>query len=92
MSDGATGAIIAIVAAVIAIGGVVHLISYRPTITLCVIGVIALALFVWYEAKHPIKDWQQKLEHQRQQRAARHEIELKYQEQDRRLRDRFDQG
>jgi ABC-type bacteriocin/lantibiotic exporter with double-glycine peptidase domain len=92
MSDGAASAIIVVVAAVIVIGGVAQLISYRPTITLCVIGAAALGLFIWYEVKHPIKDWQQKLEHQRQQRAARHEIELKYQEQDRRLRDRFDQG
>ncbi|MEA2202745.1 MAG: hypothetical protein QOI89_3425 [Solirubrobacteraceae bacterium] len=92
MSDGAAGAIIVIVAAVIVIGGFVQLVSYRPTITLCVIGGAALAFFIWYEVKHPIKDWQQKLEHQRQLRAARHEVELNYQEQDRRLRDRFDQG
>jgi ABC-type bacteriocin/lantibiotic exporter with double-glycine peptidase domain len=92
MSDDAAKAILILVAAVIVIGGVVQLVSYRPTITLCVIGVAALAMFVWYEAKHPIKDLQQKRKHQRQQRSARHEIELKYQEQDRRLRDRFDQN
>lgn len=92
MSDDAAKATLILVAAVIVIGGVVQLVSYHPTITLCVIGVTALAMFVWYEIKHPIKDLQQKRGQQRQQRAARHEIELKYQEQDRRLRDRFDQG
>lgn len=92
MSDGAAGALTVIVVAIIVIGAAVQLLTYRPTVTLCVFGSIALAMFIWYEAKHPIKDWQQKKEHEREQRAARQAIELKYQEQVRRLWDRFRQG
>ena len=92
MSDGVAGVVTVIIVATIVIGGGVGLLTYHPTITLCVFGSIALAMFIWYEAKHPIKDWQQKKEHERQRRAARYEIELKYQAQDRRLWDRFRQG